>query len=664
MKLSISKPTRLTIAFAAACICLPQRTRAQSVPAKEAAAAFDAFPGGLSDRYRFDLDKLFFATPEASAIDRRALLAALEVFGRSTASVARTGDKLFESLQRSDSLTGAVYKHAAYLSLRTAIDTRDAAAQRALDSLGQVADPVGAGLRSALAAIEDTTLARLMRERPELSKYEFLIQSARRERSHILGSAEEAVYSALAAHATGWQTALFRTTLASTPYDAVRTPQGDRDMRRNSNELLSSPDRSVREAGFRTGHRALESRRDIFALGLVRTATSRNALARVRRYADYPEESYAERYLTTAQVRETLGRIAAVADVNRRYERAQIAWVERTTKYDTVHSWDLMMPEPGALVPRFTITEASRIIQAATSVLGKDYSREMAALLDPANGRLDLIPRDNRIVRPGFSTGSVGYPSTFFQGRFDGFFPDLVILSHEGGHAVQNMLMTSAGVRPGYSAGPAYFTESFAAFNELLVSDYLARTATTPATRRYYLRQFLDQSTDLFKTAREATFEQSLYDSAATSAMLGPDQLEVMMQSAGSRYSIWFGTDSAGRGQRTMEWVNALHFFTRPLYRVNYTYAKLLALSYFDQYTRDPVKFVPRYLALLRNGYDASPDSLLRRFMGTQLTHPDLVTGAVRVIERRMADFEKQAAGTPERQRTARDCVGHCVSAQ
>lgn len=647
MQLARLRTTQLLAALFAVSVCQARTTQAQGVADVNASVPFDAFPGGLSDRYRFNLARLFFASTEAAAADQRALVAALEAFARTSAFVTGTGDSMFESLKRSDSLTGAVNRQAAYLSLRTAVDTRDVAAQRALDSLGGVADPIIAAFRSTLAAIDDTTLARLMRERPDLRKYAFVIQSARRERRHILSADEAEVYSALAGHATGWQSALLRTTIASTPYDSVRTPQGYRDMRRNSNELLSSPDRSIREAGFRTSHKALESRRDIFAFGLVRTATARNALARVRRYADYPEESYADRYLTTAQVRLTLDQLASAADVNRRYERAQIAWVKRVAGYDTVHSWDITMPEPGTPVPRFTITEASRVIQAATSVLGKDYAREMAALLDPANGRLDLIPRDNRIIRPGFSTGSVGYPSTFFQGRFEGFFPDLIILAHEGGHAVQNMLMTEAGVRPVYSAGPAYFTESFAAFNELLVSDYLAKTAKTPATRRYYLRQFLDQSTEIFKTAREAAFEQALYDSVAKSAALGPDQLEAMMQGAGSRYSVWFGVDSAARGERTMEWVNALQFFTRPLYRVNYAYAKLLALSYFDQYSREPAKFVPRYLALLRNGYDASPDTLLQRFMGTQLTHPDLVSGAVRVIEKRVAEFERQAAGKP-----------------
>jgi len=70
--------------------------------------------------------------------------------------------------------------------------------------------------------------------------------------------------------------------------------------------------------------------------------------------------------------------------------------------------------------PRFTIQDATREVVAAAAPLGPGYVRELRALLDPANGRLDLVARANRVDRQGFSTGSVGYPSTFFQGKFEG----------------------------------------------------------------------------------------------------------------------------------------------------------------------------------------------------------------------------------------------------
>ncbi|MGI8498560.1 MAG: hypothetical protein ACR2OG_13360 [Gemmatimonadaceae bacterium] len=144
----------------------------------------------------------------------------------------------------------------------------------------------------------------------------------------------------------------------------------------------------------------------------------------------------------------------------------------------------------------------------------------------------------------------------------------------------------------------------------------------------------------MFKTARESAFEQARYDSVAAGMASTADQLERLLQQVGARYSVWFGADSLGRAERTMEWVNALQFFTRPLYRVNYLYAKLLALAYLDRFTRNSASFAPAYAALLRNGYDAPPDVLLHRFLGVGLADPELVRAA-HIIDARVAELER-----------------------
>ena len=78
--------------------------------------------------------------------------------------------------------------------------------------------------------------------------------------------------------------------------------------------------------------------------------------------------------------------------------------------------------------------------------------------------------------RQGFSAGYVGFPTMFFQGTYSGYVADVVILAHESGHAVQNMLMDANGVLPRYASGPAYFTESFAGLCELLVLEGLYKS--------------------------------------------------------------------------------------------------------------------------------------------------------------------------------------------
>ena len=256
----------------------------------------------------------------------------------------------------------------------------------------------------------------------------------------------------------------------------------------------------------------------------------------------------------------------------------------------------------------------------------------MRALLDPANGRLDMVPRPDRVVRPGFSTGSVGYPSMFFQGRYEGYTDDLVILAHEAGHGVQNMLMDSAGVLPRYSGGPSYFTESFAMLNELLLLEHLSATSTDSVERRYFRRRLLENALGLFANAHESLLELQIYDSAAAGRALGADDIEALTQRTGTAFSIWYGPGS----ERRLQWLQPIQFYTWPLYRVNYVLARLLALGYLDQMHRDPAGFQTRYLRLLRNGYDAPPEVLLRRFMGIDLRGESLVNGAVDVIARWM----------------------------
>src|SRR5262249_1284601 len=186
----------------------------------------------------------------------------------------------------------------------------------------------------------------------------------------------------------------------------------------------------------------------------------------------------------------------------------------------------------------------------------------------------------------------------------------VVTLAHESGHAVQNMLMTANGVLPRYANGPGYFTESFAMFCELLLLHHLYETAPDKAHKIFYLQRLVTQGAGVFKNGWESLLEQQLFDRAGTGTPLTANDIEAMTQSTASRFSIWFGPQS----ERPLAWLQPTQFFTWPLYRINYVDSGLLALRYFDLLQQNPQQFQERYQALLRNGYDAPPDALLRRF--------------------------------------------------
>jgi oligoendopeptidase F len=87
--------------------------------------------------------------------------------------------------------------------------------------------------------------------------------------------------------------------------------------------------------------------------------------------------------------------------------------------------------------------------------------------------------------------------------------------------------------------------------------------------------------------------------------------------------------------------MNVPLMYEDPFYDVNYVYGALVALNFYDLYRRDPKFFVPNYVALMRNGFDAPPEALLKRFLKIDLNDPKLISNAMRVIEEKVKLLEE-----------------------
>ena len=599
-----------------------------------AAQSFNPFAGADSLRYRFDLAKNFYSSDAAEAEDRQRLKRRIEALSAESV-VESDATAVARFISTADSILMAGGKHLAYFTLRTNLDVTDQVASRQIAGLQSEMSEAFRRLSSVVRRVPES-----LWEAPELRRWKYL---ANQLRARAAAAPASPAVSAAVAALTQWEAPTINWLIRETPSPIIETPEGKRDARIEYTALSIHPDRRIRRAAFEGNRRALLSHRETHARLLISTLQSRDAAARLQGDSGFREQSYGQRFLSRTIVRGIFEALAKTADVNKAYENARRARVSHEWGIDTVHTWDIALPEKGMEAPRFTITEASKVFLAAVAPMGDQYVREAAALLDPANGRLDLFPREGRVQRQGFSTGSVGYPSVFFQGRYGGYTDDLIILLHEGGHSIQNMLMTANHVPSMYSGGPGYFTESFAGFNELLVTDYLYRTARDRAHKIYYLERFLDQSTEIYKGARESMLEDALYDSVAAGRVASADDVERMTQSVGSRFSVWFHPG----GERVMEWVNASMAVTLPLYRVNYVIAKLLALNYFAQFERDSSVFLPGYRRLLAAGYFDTPEALLAAVGGLAITGDGLVPKAVELIRERLEELTQLYAATP-----------------
>jgi oligoendopeptidase F len=428
----------------------------------------------------------------------------------------------------------------------------------------------------------------LVARKPSLSSYRFAIESARRYRPYALSLKEEELLNAIAPN-NDWAAELY--------------------------------DKSI------TQRQTTPFQRDVLAFTLTRLASARSRLARLQNFPDAASQAYFDSYWTKGDIDNLLSQLAQKADLFKRYQRIRAEYL-KTQNPKLVKS------------PRFTIDQASEIIRNALEPLGPDYGRELSSLLDPANGRMDIVAGENR-RRGGFSQGFIGTASVFYSAGFTGSYNDMRILTHESTHAVHRQLMNRNGVLPAYASGPHYLFEAFAIFNEFLLPDYLYRHATEPALQRFYLESFLEgKGLVMFRVAPEVMIEHAVYEGIENGRIKTADDLDDLSQKSFATY--WWSEKTDEFKQR---WMNIPLIYEDPFYDANYIYGSLLALNFYEMYLRDAEHFLPRYIALMKSGFVAPPSVLLKRFLDLDINDPRLLSNALRIMEEKVSLLEKNYQG-------------------
>jgi oligoendopeptidase F len=600
---------RLCLRLIAACLIV-----AMCMSVAVGQESFVAIAPDQVSQYHIDFARVFFASPEAEKRERAQLYAAVESLANLKTKVTESAANLELALQLNDRVQVQLNRHYAYLYLRHAVNTRDEASL--IDASQQDADVTTrtAFLRQELMQLTDRQLAAFVAQRPSLKPYVFAIDSARRYRAHTLSLKEEELLSATAPN-NEWQYEL---------YETLRERAGNTA----ANE---GP-----EAVFKRTYASRFALRDLYAFALMRLARTRTRLARLRHFDDAASEVYFNSYWTKRDIDKLIDQVAAHADLYKQYERIRAAHIARVTGLQSVNIWDLSRTLPDRKPPQFTIDRASTVIREAMKPLGPEYGNELAALLDPANGRMDVVPGPFR-KRGGFSKGFIGTDSVFFSYGFRGSYNDVRVLAHESTHALHRQLMSRQGVLPVNVVGPNYLFEAFAIFSEFLLPNYLYDNDPDPLKKQFYLEQFLaGKGTVMFVAAPEVALEHAVYEGVDTGAIKGPDNLDVLTKKIYTRYSIWAGKHDELKG----EWMDIPLMYEDPFYDVNYVYGALVALNFYELYRRDPKFFVPNYLALMRNGFDAPPETLLKRFLKIDLNDPKLIAKAMTVIEAKVKLLE------------------------
>lgn len=573
----------------------------------------------------------YFSTPEIERAEFKQRLDEAAVFPPAAPADAI---ELGDYLHRAESLLAQLQRHDAYLLLRASRDIDDAAdadaVNRADDAMARVIASVEAGLRALGAA----AFAKDAAANPALKPYAYLMAQAQRELPHELPAGEQHILDELADPAGLNLWTLYQQTVRSTPFAKVSTASGPLDPKKDGAVLSENPDRAVRQAAWVGRWDGYASRADIYATLLLGIVRLNDRVAQLKHFPDAPSAVYFKLNLDRQRVSEALDAIASHAELLKSSQRLRAQHVAAMTGIADVRSWDLQLPTPGFATPRMTLDETRAAALAALKPLGADYVEHFRQLIDPANRRMDVATERGKRTNGGFSIEAPGVPSGLFVESYElGLLGESRVIIHEGGHAIHGQLMLESGVSPFYTRGPNWMFEAFATLNEFLLYDQLYRSSANLPAKAYYLQALIDDiNFSLFGSAEEGTLEQSIYDGVIARRIKNAADFDALTLSIWNQYEIW----PAIEPQLGHTWASKGLMFQDPLYLVNYLYAGLLATKMLDMVEHDPATFRTRYAQLLRNGFYAPPEELLRTFFGRDLSQRELVEDAMRILGKRI----------------------------
>ncbi|HEY3265892.1 MAG TPA: M3 family metallopeptidase [Armatimonadota bacterium] len=609
-----------------------------ALPAR-AADAFSPVPASEQAQYRFNFRKVFFKDDAAFRSAEKAAERQVKEIEALKGKVTASPRNLYQAWKLADDFSVTFGRVYVYQYLQYAVNTRNTAPRdRAADTESRLA-PRLAFVTTETQKLTPARFQEFLKAYPPLAKYRYPITESLRAKAHTLSLSDEELLGRTDPLMTKWQEDMYDLLLDRYPWGKVKDPATgkDLDVRQDEVTIGNSTDRDVRRQGAELTAAGYRAQRDLFAFDFVNRARTRNKLAQMRHFKNNLDARFFDIHLTYDDVQTAYSQILARGDLRKRLQTMQRARIQAFTGYDTVHSYDMTVVPPGVEKPRFTIDQATRIIEASTAYLGPEYNRELANLLNPANGRLDIVAGANRV--PGAFTYTMQEgQSPFFDYGYQGFLDDVSTLAHESGHAVHQSMMNNARIPPATMGGPSFFTESYAIFNELVLADKLYREEKDPGRKVYYLEHLLQQMMGFYGTVRIAAVEKAGYEGVEKGTIKTADDLDRLTGEIGRKVSIWHDLEPA---ETNLLWSEVEHYYRSGTQYENYVFADLLAQTYFTMYKKDPAAFAKRFTALMRNGFNDTPTNLLKKFMGINLKDKATYNAVFAQQERYLNDLEQ-----------------------
>ena len=546
--------------------------------------------------------------------------------------LAESADTLLVAIKSREAIMDELTRLAIYAFHRSDEDTADPVFLAMKGRLGALlAAMMGddAWFEPEIANIPEDTLNRFIEENSDLQAYRHFFDNILREKKYQLSPKEEALLARASQIFDGADETYGILSNADMTFDPIENEKGEMVEMSHSHFglYLENRDPRVRRDAFTSMYKTFGQFRNTCATTLTNAIRVNTYNKTIRGFESGREASLFRNVIPESVYDSLLEAVNERLPLLHRYVRLR----KRMLGVDELHSYDMYVPLVEDFDPHYTFDEAKEILYKGLAPLGEEY----VSLLKRAFDERWVDWAVNAGKRSGAYSGGAYSTNPFLLISWQGTLDNLFTLAHELGHSLHSYL-TRKEQPFQYGDYPIFLAEIASTCNEILLTDYLLKTATDDKMRAAVINNYLDGfKGTVFRQTQFAEFEHVIHQADEAGIALTADYLSEQYGELNKKYygdALTFDPDIAN------EWARIPHFYYN-FYVFQYATGFSAATSFAQAILKEGQPAVDRFLGFLASGRSDWPIDVLKK-AGVDMTKPETIIGALDEFERSLDEME------------------------
>ena len=480
-----------------------------------------------------------------------------------------------------------------------------------------------------LLSVDESVIRGFMTEMDELKLYETKFERIFKEKTHILSKEEETLLASVSevAGAAGDIFTLFAN--ADLKFDQIPDENGNMVEMSNSRYItfLTSPDRNVRIAAFKSMYKACGQFKNTLAATYSTNAKKASFYAKTRKYAGSLEASLEPNSIPVAVYDNLIDAIHTHLPKMYKY----VSLRKKALGVDELHMYDVYVPMIADADKKISYEEAKATVLEALAPMGEDY---LAILKEGFENRwIDVYENEGK-KSGAYSWGPYGTHPYVLLNHNDNI-DSMFTLAHEMGHALHSYYSNKTQPYT-YASYELFVAEVASTCNESLLIHHLLKKCTDKKERAYLINHFLDNfKGTIFRQTMFAEFERITHKMADNGEALTADKLCEIYYDLNKLY---FGPDMVSDEEIKYEWSRIPHFYTE-FYVYQYATGFSAAIALSKRIMELGEEGVKDYMKFLTGGSSKDPIDLLK-MAGVDMSTPDPINAAMDMFGQLVDELE------------------------